>query len=433
MVRGPMHHRHAKWIDRLIMVVADELEIAIEDLGETTWQREQVARGIEADLSYFFEPAKIETVRRGGAARVEQGRGLPRSRPCGRGRHLPAAGGPGGYLRDAEGAGGLALRRPDPHDLEAEGRRKVRAGGVQRVAGNPGRSGGEVADPGRSARSESVDHAAGDVGPRRYDIMNPPFDLSAWQAAIRRRAFLKNSVYGLGGIALAGLLDPSLFSTEGRAADTAKHRGALAGILNPPPRAVKARRVIHLCMAGRTITIRDFRLEARLKKLNGQPFPAVVHQGTAACAIAKHGLKAQGPFVWLPQARADRGRKYPTRSRILLGSPIGSASSGSMTTEQINHDPPCVHEQGLDHQGAAEHGLLASVRAGGRDRDLPGFVVFASAGASWAAACVGSASGRRDSCRASSRHPVPIAGRCRASHRQSAWHRSESCSGFESR
>jgi len=88
MVRGPMHHRHAKWIDRLIMAIADELEVPIEDLGETTWQREQADRGSEADLdyhadvvlmghgqreqadrgseadlSYFFVPAKIEAVR----------------------------------------------------------------------------------------------------------------------------------------------------------------------------------------------------------------------------------------------------------------------------------------------------------------------------------------------------------------------------------
>ena len=63
MVRGPMHHRHAKWIDRLITTIAGEREIPIEDLGETTWQREEADRGIDADLSYFFVPAKIETVR----------------------------------------------------------------------------------------------------------------------------------------------------------------------------------------------------------------------------------------------------------------------------------------------------------------------------------------------------------------------------------
>jgi Uma2 family endonuclease len=63
MARRPMHHRHAKWIDRLIMTVADERQISIEDLGETTWQRERADRGIEADLSYFFEPTKILAVR----------------------------------------------------------------------------------------------------------------------------------------------------------------------------------------------------------------------------------------------------------------------------------------------------------------------------------------------------------------------------------
>src|SRR5271157_4733910 len=35
------------------------------------------------------------------------------------------------------------------------------------------------------------------MGPRRYDSMNHPTYLTAWQSAIRRRAFLKNSVYGM--------------------------------------------------------------------------------------------------------------------------------------------------------------------------------------------------------------------------------------------
>ena len=63
MVRGPMHHRHAKWIDRLIMTIADESGIQFEDLGETTWEREEIGRGIEADLSYVFTPTKIQAVR----------------------------------------------------------------------------------------------------------------------------------------------------------------------------------------------------------------------------------------------------------------------------------------------------------------------------------------------------------------------------------
>jgi Uma2 family endonuclease len=62
MIRGPMHHKHAKWIDRLIMIIADELELPMDDLGETTWLREEVARGIEADLSYFFDRQKIQAI-----------------------------------------------------------------------------------------------------------------------------------------------------------------------------------------------------------------------------------------------------------------------------------------------------------------------------------------------------------------------------------
>ena len=47
--------------------------------------------------------------------------------------------------------------------------------------------------------------------------MNNSLDLSAWLKAIRRRTFLKRSAYGLGGIALAGLLDPGLLSGSSRA------------------------------------------------------------------------------------------------------------------------------------------------------------------------------------------------------------------------
>ncbi len=95
--------------------------------------------------------------------------------------------------------------------------------------------------------------------------MNHSTYLTAWQAAIRRRAFLQDSVSGLGGIALAGLLDPSLFSTAGRAADTAKPADRWRGVLNPPHRPVKARRVIHLCMAGGPSQFESLDYKPRLK------------------------------------------------------------------------------------------------------------------------------------------------------------------------
>ena len=63
MVRGPMHHRHARWIDRLVMTIADGREIPIEDMGETTWLREQVDRGNRGRPVLLLRPGED----RGGA------------------------------------------------------------------------------------------------------------------------------------------------------------------------------------------------------------------------------------------------------------------------------------------------------------------------------------------------------------------------------
>src|SRR6516165_3366536 len=129
------------------------------------------------------------------------------------------------------------------------------------------------------------------MGPRRYDLMNHPTNLTAWQAAIRRRAFLKNSVYGLGGIALAGLLDPSL----SRAADTVRPSDRWRGVLNPPHRPVKARRVIHLCMAGGPSQFESFDYKPRLKELDGKPFPDSFTKGQQLAQLQNMVLTARGP------------------------------------------------------------------------------------------------------------------------------------------
>src|SRR4051794_40585034 len=102
----------------------------------------------------------------------------------------------------------------------------------------------------RQARPESVDEAFDGLGPRRDEFMNRAFEPTSWHTAIRRRTFLRGSAYGLGGIALAGLLDPSLFSAAAREADTRKPADHWRGVINPPHLPIKARRVIHLCMAG---------------------------------------------------------------------------------------------------------------------------------------------------------------------------------------
>jgi Uma2 family endonuclease len=63
MVKGPIHNDYARIFDRFITVVAEVLAISFEPLGETTWIRPEVERGLEADQCYIFDPAKLALVR----------------------------------------------------------------------------------------------------------------------------------------------------------------------------------------------------------------------------------------------------------------------------------------------------------------------------------------------------------------------------------
>ncbi len=56
---GPFHDLLKSRMDAFIAIVAGELAIEREVVGSTTWKRKKVKRGIESDLSYYFDPAKI--------------------------------------------------------------------------------------------------------------------------------------------------------------------------------------------------------------------------------------------------------------------------------------------------------------------------------------------------------------------------------------
>src|SRR5271168_1115643 len=95
------------------------------------------------------------------------------------------------------------------------------------------------------------------------------FDPKNFQAGISRRAFLGKSAYGLGGIALASLLDPKMIG----AAQAAETNGRWTGVVNPPHFPVRAKRIIHLYMAGGPSHLETFDNKPELKKIDGQPFP----------------------------------------------------------------------------------------------------------------------------------------------------------------
>jgi Uma2 family endonuclease len=51
----PPHETHKKLLGRFVEVVTEALGIEIRSLGSTTWSREDLARGLEADECYYIQ------------------------------------------------------------------------------------------------------------------------------------------------------------------------------------------------------------------------------------------------------------------------------------------------------------------------------------------------------------------------------------------
>ncbi|MGA2701479.1 MAG: Uma2 family endonuclease [Isosphaeraceae bacterium] len=62
MVKGPVHDHYGRLLDRLITAVAVVLGIRRQALGETTWIRPEIERGLEADQCYVFDAGKLAVV-----------------------------------------------------------------------------------------------------------------------------------------------------------------------------------------------------------------------------------------------------------------------------------------------------------------------------------------------------------------------------------
>ena len=60
MTLGPKHEGMRELLSLFVNEVHDGLEIDCRGLGSTTWKRSELERGIEADLCYCFDPAKLE-------------------------------------------------------------------------------------------------------------------------------------------------------------------------------------------------------------------------------------------------------------------------------------------------------------------------------------------------------------------------------------
>ncbi len=68
MTKGPDHEDYRQLLGHLVVETARALRLSLKGLGETTWKRVEIQRGIEADQCYYFSPEKlVEATRSRGA------------------------------------------------------------------------------------------------------------------------------------------------------------------------------------------------------------------------------------------------------------------------------------------------------------------------------------------------------------------------------
>ncbi|MHB8521139.1 MAG: DUF1501 domain-containing protein [Limisphaerales bacterium] len=204
------------------------------------------------------------------------------------------------------------------------------------------------------------------------------FDPEEFRLSINRRTFLGRAAYGLGGLALACLLDPKSLS----AAEAAPASGHWRGIANPTHFPARAKRVIHLCMAGGPSHLESFDFKPRLKELHGKPFPDSFTKGQQLAQLQNTKLIARGPFCEF-RKWGRSGQEISVLFPNLASIADDLCIIRSMHTEQINHDPAhAFMNTGSVIKGRPSMGSWLLYGLGADTEELPGFVVLASKGRS---------------------------------------------------
>jgi len=203
--------------------------------------------------------------------------------------------------------------------------------------------------------------------------MQRPLNENEYNLNLNRRTFLGRAAYGLGGLALASLLNPQLLASPAPA-------GKWRGVVNPSHFPIKAKRVIHLCMAGGPSHLETFDYKPKLKELDGQPFPESFTKGQQLAQLQNTVLKARGPFCEFKKW-GKSGQEISTLFPNIGGIADDLCIVRSLHTEQINHDPAhAFMNSGSSLKGRPSMGSWLLYGLGAEAENLPGFVVLNSAG-----------------------------------------------------
>jgi hypothetical protein len=190
-----------------------------------------------------------------------------------------------------------------------------------------------------------------------------------------RRAFFGKAAWGMGSIALASILNGRTL----RGAEPAMEE-RWRGTISPLHFAPKAKRVIHLCMAGGPSHLETFDYKPKLAELSGQAMPESFTKGQPIAQLQGQALKCFGPQHTF-QKYGKSGQELCSLFPNIGGVADDICIIRSMKTEQINHDPAHTFmNTGTSISGRPSMGAWVTYGLGSECENLPGFVVMTSAG-----------------------------------------------------
>lgn len=180
------------------------------------------------------------------------------------------------------------------------------------------------------------------------------------QDTITRRLFFDNAASGIGGAALAWML---------QAGDTARADQATSSALRIPP---KARRVVHVFSPGGVSQVDTFDYKSELERLDGKPLTG---KGTLDTFFGRPGNLRQSYYKFAQHGECGRwvSELFPHLSRCV----DDMTFIHSMVTKSSSHTPACFQmNTGFTMNGFPSLGAWLSYGLGSENEELPTFVVL---------------------------------------------------------
>jgi len=198
-----------------------------------------------------------------------------------------------------------------------------------------------------------------------------PTSAELWMQSTTRRHFFSRCAMGLGGIALASLMNERLL-------------GAPAALPNPmapkqPHFAPKAKNIIYLFMAGGPSQLELFDYKPKLLELNGKPIPQSFIEGKRFAFMgSSHGTNLLGTR----RAFKQHGQNGMWVSELFphTATVVDDVSFVmSCAADLFNHAPAKLFmNTGSGQFGRPSMGAWVTYGIGSESNDLPGFVVLQS-------------------------------------------------------